>query len=111
MAEDQEHQNLIHFCQLITKELKVLRARLPLTKKMVSPPLMDLLHNGILIIKVRPNEAIFCRIRKRNSNYTERDLEVSSGDLLRIGSESIALSCAGDHVGILHLDTIGNGMQ
>ena len=51
----------------------------PLTKKMVSPTLMDILHHGILIIKRRLNKHVWCRVRVKRHSYTEQDLEEVKG--------------------------------
>ena len=49
-----------------------------LTKKMLSVQLMDILQNGVLVVKVQ-KKMIYCRVRIKRSTYTEQDLEKIDG--------------------------------
>ena len=50
-----------------------------LTKNMVSPPQMDFRTHGVLVIKMRLNKQILCRVRTKQLSYAERDLDEMRG--------------------------------
>ena len=75
LCEDRMAGRIRRFLLIPTEDM----AADPLTKKIVSFTLMDILHYGVLIIKRRLSKHVWCRVRARRPSYTEQDLGEMKG--------------------------------